>query len=365
MMIGSYISGNRAGKKRYKQQMKRFAENTKRIRGEAQKAVDAEVAQSRREYPDPTQVLDICARHTARLWNRRSTDESWLRLRVGTGTIDSHITLEDPQKMEFERVTKWQLKNFPVAVSLPDAGCVGCTGNADVLYPVVSWMTAQMAALHSTRDLTLYLLSPRLKDRGQTIAGIDWSFAQWFPHFAPHFGQNAVRTMAVSTDDLALRISELTTMLDERSSEQKRQSIKHWVGPAVVVIMEHAHVLRSMPGIIRLLQEGPALGIYALCIDTDERLLPEECQTVITATAKDLRVESNKADDVFDIMPDLVSQDWLGAVAGALAPIEDGSPAEGQSAIPDHSRLLDLLDLTPTPEQMRRDGQCTHVLQRV
>lgn len=352
MMIGSYISGNRAGKKRYKQQMKRFAENTKRIRGEAQKAVDAEVAQSRREYPDPTQVLDICARHTARLWNRRSTDESWLRLRVGTGTIDSHITLEDPQKMEFERVTKWQLKNFPVAVSLPDAGCVGCTGNADVLYPVVSWMTAQMAALHSTRDLTLYLLSPRLKDRGQTIAGIDWSFAQWFPHFAPHFGQNAVRTMAVSADDLALRISELTTMLDERSSEQKRQSIKHWVGPAVVVIMEHAHVLRSMPGIIRLLQEGPALGIYALCIDTDERLLPEECQTVITATAKDLRVESNKADDVFDIMPDLVSQDWLGAVAGALAPIEDGSPAEGQSAIPDHSRLLDLLDLTPTPEQI-------------
>ena len=184
------------------------------------------------------------------------------------------------------------------------------------------------------------------------MAGIDWSFAQWFPHFAPHFGQNAVRTMAVSADDLALRISELTTMLDERSSEQKRQSIKHWVGPAVVVIMEHAHVLRSMPGIIRLLQEGPALGIYALCIDTDERLLPEECQTVITATAKDLRVESNKADDVFDIMPDLVSQDWLGAVAGALAPIEDGSPAEGQSAIPDHSRLLDLLDLTPTPEQI-------------
>ena len=195
-------------------------------------------------------------------------------------------------------------------------------------------------------------LSPKLKDIKEPVAGMDWSFAQWFPHFVPHSGQNAVRTMAVRADDLALRISELTAMLDERSNEQKRQSIKHWVGSAVVIIMEHAHVLRSMPGIIRLLQEGPALGIYALCIDTDERLLPEECQTVITATTKDLRVESNKADDVFDIMPDLVSQDWLGAVANALAPIEDGSPAEGQSAIPDHSRLLDLLDLVPTPEQI-------------
>lgn len=361
MMISSYISGNRAGRKRYKRQMHRFEENTTRIRGEARKAVDAEESQSRLEYPDPTQVLDIVTRHTAQLWNRRSTDESWLRLRVGTGEVDSHITLEDPQKMEFERVTTWRLRDFPVTVSLPDSGCVGCTGNPDVLYPVVSWMTVQMAALHSTRDLTMYLLTPRLKDRAKDARakakdapahGIDWSFAQWLPHFAPHAGQNAIRTVGVSADDLALRISELIAMLDERKGEQKRQSIKRWVGSAVVMVMEHAHVLRSMPGVIRLLQEGPAVGMYALCIDTDDRLLPEECQTVVTATGDSLRVESNIADDVFDIMPDLVGFDWLNAVAGALAPIEDGSPTEGQSAIPDHSRLLDLLELTPTPEQI-------------
>ncbi|MBT1174495.1 cell division protein FtsK [Bifidobacterium sp. LC6] len=354
MMIGSYVSGNHAGKKRYKKQMKRFHENSKRIRAEASKAVDAEEAQSRLEYPDPTQVLDICARHTKRLWNRRSTDESWLRLRVGAGTVDSHITLEDPQKMEFERIEHWRLRNFPVTVSLPEAGCVGCTGNAEVLYPVVSWMTAQMAALHSTRDLALYLLTPRMNDHNHKsdFSGIDWSFAQWFPQFTPHSGQNTLRTMAVTADDLALRISELVAVLDERASEKKRQSVKHWVGSAVVVIMERAHVLRSMPGVIRLLQEGPALGMYSLCIDTDERMLPEECQTVITATDSNLRVESNIADDVFDIMPDLVSSDWLGAVGGALAPIEDGSPSEGQTGIPDQSRLLDLLNLTPTPDQI-------------
>lgn len=352
MMISSYISGNRSGRKRYRQQMKRYEESTKRIRGEARKAVDAESAQSRKEYPDPTRVLDMCARHTAQLWNRRSTDDSWLRLRVGTGTVDSHIVLEDPQKMEFERVTKWSLHRFPVTVSLAESGCVGCTGQSDILYPVVSWMTVQLAALHSTRDLALYLLSPRSKEHDDALQDVDWSFAQWLPHFIPRSGQNAVRTMAVSANDLAMRISELTSMLDERDSERKRQSIKHWSGSAVVVIMEHAHVLRSMPGVIRLLQEGPAVGIYALCIDTDERMLPEECQTVVTATDRDLRVESNIADDVFDVMPDLVSPAWLDAVSGALAPIEDGSPSEGQSAIPDKSRLLDLLELTPTPEQI-------------
>lgn len=351
MMISSYISGNRASKKRYKEQMRRFEENTAAIRKAAERAVGEEVSQAHREYPDPTQVLDICSRHTAQLWNRRSTDESWLRVRVGTGSVDSHVTLEDPQKMEFERVTQWRLDRFPVSVSLPDAGCVGCTGNTDVLYPVIGWMTVQLAALHSTRDLSMVLLSPRSKEHG-TTDGMDWSFAQWLPHFTPHQGQNAVRTMAVTAEDMAMRISELTAMLDERKSEQQRQSMKRWAGAAVVVIMEHAHVLRSMPGVIRLLQEGPALGIYTLCVDADERLLPEECQTVITATPSTLRVESNIADDVYDIMPDLVSANWLDAVSMALAPIEDGSPSEGQSAIPDSSRLLDLLELTPTPEQI-------------
>lgn len=351
MMISSYISGNRTSKKRYKEQLRRFEENTTTIREAAERAVTEEVAQAHKEYPDPTQVLDICTRHTAQLWNRRSTDESWLRVRVGTGAVDSHVTLEDPQKMEFERVTQWRLDRFPVSVSLPDAGCVGCTGDVGVLYPVIGWMTVQLAALHSTRDLNMVLLSPRSKEHGST-GGMDWSFVQWLPHFAPHLGQNAVRTIAVSAEDIAMRISELTVMLDERKTEQQRQSMKRWAGSAVVVIMEHAHVLRSMPGVIRLLQEGPALGIYALCVDVDERLLPEECQTVITATPSTLRVESNIADDVYDIMPDLVSADWLDAVSAALAPIEDGSPSDGQSAIPDSSRLLDLLELTPTPEQI-------------
>lgn len=351
MMISSFFSGNYAAKKKYKKEMKRYEENVAALRKEARKAVDAESVQARREYPDPTQVLDICARHTARLWNRRSTDESWLRLRIGTGETDSHVTLEDPQKMEFERVRKWKLREFPITVSLADSGCVGCTGNSEILYPVVSWMTMQLAALHSTRDLAMYLLTPRPKDRGAS-AGVDWSFAQWLPQLSPHFGQNAVRNIGVGAEDLGIRISELISMLDERKTECRRQSITQWSGSAVVIIMERAHVLRSMPGVIRLLQEGPVVGMYSLCVDTDERLLPEECQTVVTATQSVLRVESNAADDIYDIMPDVVSGNWLHAMAGALAPIEDGSPAEGQSAIPDHSRLLDLLELSPTADQI-------------
>ena len=158
--------------------------------------------------------------------------------------------------------------------------------------------------------------------------------------------------MAVTAEDMAMRISELTAMLDERKSRAaasvhetmggRRGGGDHGARPCAAIDA----------GRDPTAAEGPALGIYTLCVDADERLLPEECQTVITATPSTLRVESNIADDVYDIMPDLVSANWLDAVSMALAPIEDGSPSEGQSAIPDSSRLLDLLELTPTPEQI-------------
>lgn len=358
MMIASYFTGNSSSKKRYKAELKKYQETTTRIKDKANRAVTQEIAEARVEYPDPTAVLDISSRHTAQLWNRRATDDSWLGLRIGTGTVNSHVSLENPDNLEFERVKKWELHQFPVVVSLPKAGCLGCTGEQDIIFPTVQWMLAQMSALHSARDLSMYLLSPQsrksMRQDTPTVvqAQIDWHFAQWLPQLVPQQGQSAVRTLATSAEDIALRISELIAMLDDRTEQLHAQSMQKWAGSYVVVIMDHAHVLRSMPGTVRLLKEGPRVGMFMLCIETDERLLPEECQTVVTGEAGKLKVRSNVSDDINDVMPDLVSEQWLDSLSLALAPVEDGSPDETQSAIPQQSKLLDLLKLTPTADEI-------------
>ena len=41
--------------------------------------------------------------------------------------------------------------------------------------------------------------------------------------------------------------------------------------------------LRSLPGAIQVLREGPQVGVYSICLDADERLLPAECQAVTAA----------------------------------------------------------------------------------
>lgn len=358
MMIASYFSGNNGMRKKYKAQVKRYEQSRDRIKEQAKHALEEEVSDVRAEYPDPTALLDLCASHSAQLWNRRATDDSWLGLRIGTGDVKSHVSMEMPDNLEFERVKTWQLHHFPVVVNLPAAGCLGCTGEQAVIFPTVQWIVAQMAALHSDRDLSIYLLSPRSRKQPEggrsapVPAQIDWSFAQWLPQLIPQQGQNAVRTLATGIEDIAMRISELIAMLDDRKELMHSQSMQKWAGPSVVVVMEHAHVLRSMPGTIRLLKEGPLVGMYMLCVEIDERLLPEECQTVVTGEAGQLKIRSNVSDDVNDIMPDLVTQQWLDALSLSLAPLEDGSPDESQSAIPSQSRLLDLLKLTPTPEEI-------------
>ena len=30
-----------------------------------------------------------------------------------------------------------------------------------------------------------------------------------------------------------------------------------------------------------VLQDGPAVGVFAICLDAEERLLPEECRAVV------------------------------------------------------------------------------------
>ena len=48
----------------------------------------------------------------------------------------------------------------------------------------------------------------------------------------------------------------------------------------IVVVFDGSRKLRSLPGAIQVLREGPQVGVYAVCLDADERLLPAETQAV-------------------------------------------------------------------------------------
>lgn len=382
MMFASWITNNRQGRKRYKNEVAKYEATVARFRNDAAHGIELERQYARQEYPDPTEVMDMCVLHTDALWNRRLTNDSWMSVRVGTGEMASHVVIVNPSKLEFEREEEQKLYDQPVRVSLAQLGCVGLAGKMDVIAPVSQWIVMQLAALHSVKNLQLYLLTPHEKmsgkktkkkqgAQGKTMLNasrasmqtgdapdeqsIDWSFMEWLPHFAPQEGQNSLRSYGQTAADLASRISELTSLIDARAGQLRQESMKKWNGPCIVVVMDKAHILRSMPGAVRILREGPQVGIYALCVESDERLLPEECQSlVIVDEDGKMRVMNNDGSRFTDVMPDVIAPQWLNQAAMALAPIMDATPSESDSAIPASSRLLDVLHLTPKAAEIEQ-----------
>ncbi|MDX6355040.1 MAG: segregation ATPase FtsK/SpoIIIE, family, partial [Streptomyces sp.] len=85
----------------------------------------------------------------------------------------------------------------------------------------------------------------------------------------------------------------------------------------------------------------------SVCVDSDERLLPEECQAVVVQEASGVRVQQTRTAVVENVRPDTVSAPWCDRLARALAPMRDVSGDAEDSALPSSSRLLDVLGLEP------------------
>ena len=64
---------------------------------------------------------------------------------------------------------------------------------------------------------------------------------------------------------------------------------------------------------------------WVLCLDADERLLPEEANAVVVQTAAGITLRQQRLTVVADVTPDLVENPWLQRVARALAPLRDVS----------------------------------------
>jgi S-DNA-T family DNA segregation ATPase FtsK/SpoIIIE len=208
--------------------------------------------------------------------------------------------------------------------------------------PVARSLVAQLAGWHSPRHLRLVVLS--------ATSGRDWEWARWLPHLADDSGSARLQ-VAVGATQLRSRVDELLALLERRLGTRAPGVDGLWTGPTVVVLLDGAAVLRRQPGVARLLAEGPAVGIRALCVDSDRVALPVECRaTAETAGAVGtrLRVVGPDSTTYDDVVADGVSERWARRFARAVAPLRDATPDDRDSTLPRSVRLLDLVpfDLT-------------------
>ncbi|WP_204037743.1 FtsK/SpoIIIE domain-containing protein [Actinoplanes utahensis] len=348
LALASWYTDRRSGRRKYRTDLAEYqVKRAAQVRALAAAVGDERLARCAAS-PDPATVFRTVVGPGRRLWERRRRDPDHLVLRVGTTDQPSLIEVEDPARPDGERNLRWTVPDVPITVDLVERGVIGLAGDPGTSYAVARWLVAQAAALHSPRDLRVHLLTePGGEDR--------WSWIRWLPHSRPaDGGAPAGRPYSLVGNDpetVANRVAELVSLITARVKARGSQLGQvMFTEPDVLLIVDGARRLREVPGMVQVLTDGPAVRVFAVCLDAEERLLPEECTAVVRADADGLTVRQTGVPEAGAVRPDAVTPAWCERVARAMAPLRDVTPDES-AGLPDRAGLLTLLGADPPSPQ--------------
>ncbi|WP_082486554.1 FtsK/SpoIIIE domain-containing protein [Frigoribacterium sp. Leaf186] len=344
VMIGNHLYDKRNGKVSHRRRLADHQATKEAVAADAENAVRQLQRELRHLSPDAATVLDIAVRRRSRLWERRRDDPDHLRVRIGTADLPSGVTIEDPAELEHRRTVARPAVDVPVTVDLGDHGVVGVAGRPEHARPLVAWMLAQLAVAQSPRDVRFVVLT-------EQAAADHWSWLAHVPHARPDDGRPAAVWLGTDAETVARRIAELGAEIDGRQRAARESAGALRTATDVVLVVDGARRLRTLPGLVRVLRDGPSVGVHAVCIDSERRSLPEECVAVVTCGTTRHSLEVHRTADVREVKADLLPDGWFEAVGRAVAPVVDVDDGGGAAGLPTRSRLLDVLQLEPpTPE---------------
>jgi len=350
MLAGQWLSESREGKRKDQNESKNYKAELAKHEEELEAARLSDQRERRANYPDAAEVLLFASGPRRRLWERRLTDPDALRLRIGVADLPADIELLPRGSVPegAPPLVPPLVRDVPVPLAMPELGVVGVAGPRERALTTVRWMVAQAAVLHSPRDLSMVVLS------SAPDAERAWGWAHWLPHLTPQQGQDCVSLLGTDQEAAARRVNELLQELARRKADAVATAGGGRLrpDPYVLTVLDGARLLRRMPGVPQLLQEGPRFGMFALCLDEDERLLPEEVRLAVCwspQTASRLHLRGGGLEGLGEVLADQVSPEWCELVARSMAPVRDVSRDDADSALPTSARLLDLLGM-PDPD---------------
>ena len=350
LMGATAITDRVHGRRSYAAQLAEHEAAVRRVRACAAVAVAEERRARQRVLPDPAEVLALACTPSTRLWERRRSDPDVLELRLGTWTARAQVRLVSagqdapPEHLE--------APDSPCAVPLGTLGVLGIAGPAAQTAAVGRSLVGQVAALHSPRDVDIWLLAARRADCAA------WQWLSRLPHSRVRDTQRRVACLETGESAVAAAVQELRVAVDQR--RQQRQPGQPWTGERTLVILAGAGLLREQPGVAGLLEHGPPVGLVFLALDEEAGRLPSESGAVVEALtagtkATRWRLTTHGDPQGHSLVVDQVGSWWADRLSRALAPLRDSTPEDTESGLPHEVGLLDLLPF---------DARDPHAVQR-
>jgi DNA segregation ATPase FtsK/SpoIIIE, S-DNA-T family len=295
-----------------------------------------EIGYRRRRFPDAASVVHAVTRPDCRLWERRPSDDAYLVARLGMADQPAMT-----RAIRDGRPIAGLTADFvPATVGVAD-GALGIAGPGDLGRGCARWAMSQLLALHSPRDLTVAALLEEPADQ--------WRWLRWIPACSGR--------IALTVDEHAELVADLVATVSER---QQRQSggLSKWAGPWIVLLVDPARAAASIPGLSTVLEDGPRVGITAILVDDDSRLLPPQCRTTVRVVGDigaTLELAASGQPKLSKVTAERVSLRWADAVARGLAPLRDADSQSGAGSIPATARLRDLIPLAELTRESMLD----------
>lgn len=184
-------------------------------------------------YPETARVLSYTDR-TEQLWERRTTDDDFLEIRLGSGRVPLKAELIYPKKrfdidsdpledkMYDIAERKYFLEKVPIMTSLVENHVCGITGSASARFEFAQMLLMQIAVLHSYDEVKIVVLADE-----KTLEGM--SYVRYLPHTWDD--QRNIRFIATDTG----------------SAYQVGEHLKQQLGPDLEKPRDLKSILRERP----------------------------------------------------------------------------------------------------------------------
>ncbi|MFB9838986.1 type VII secretion protein EccCa, partial [Actinoallomurus acaciae] len=282
-----FRSANRRSRDR---QRERFDEHLADIRRKARTVAGLQRVASAFAHPSPDRLFAIAVGRR-RIWERRSTDEDFLKLRLGVGRGPHALQIRESGRgdpmAEYDKQSQRAAQRIvaanatvgrqPAWVDLARSGVVSLLGPAEAARATARTLLAQLAVLHAPDDVTVAVCA-----NGEP----DWEWAKWLPHThdpeARGVEAGVVPLVAEDLDGLADYLEDhLTTLQRRRAERATRLSSLRDPGPGhrLVVVLDGYRpdeAWARTPLVQRLIGEaGPETGVTVVCLVRREKEEPE------------------------------------------------------------------------------------------
>ena len=240
------------------------------------------------QYPSSGELLEFTTSNTRRLWEKSSTHEDFLSLRLGAGDMPSPNEIEDakedlgsehdPLNDHIEELKeKFDiLRQVSVAVSLYDYRLLGVvSGDEEKRDQLMRILALQIAALHPYTDVRMCYVFP-----GRDLEKMEYT--RWLPHtYTPDGKLRMIVCDSKAMGDVMYYLSDVIRERLEAGENRKNKEEEEKVLPHYVVFISDISMIEGEPVSKYLLDPPKNAGVSVIFSADAIDKLPSHCNTIV------------------------------------------------------------------------------------